>query len=118
MEPTFDFDPSTIVWPADQTVVCDGYEPGAPTFLEAECKLTGVNVETEVVDFEADACAKILHHWTIIDWCTYDPSNPDLGGKYEHTQVIKIVDDEAPSVTGTDGLCFAVDTEELSLIHI
>ena len=112
LEPTVAFDPETIVWPADQTVVCEQVDSGEPTFLAPECMLVGVDVEREDVTFEQDACQKILYHWTIIDWCTYDPSNPEGGGIFEWTQVITVLDDVSPEVVGEDGLCFGVDTEE------
>ena len=112
LEPTVAFDPETIVWPADQTVVCDAVDIGEPTFLAPECMLVGVDVVREEVTFEVDACQKILYHWTIIDWCTFDPSRPENGGIFEWTQVITVLDDAAPTVVATDGLCFAVDTED------
>ena len=112
LEPTAAFDPSTIVWPADQTVVCEQVDSGEPTFLAPECMLVGVDVVREDVTFEEGSCQKILYHWTIVDWCTFDPSNPEGGGIFEWTQVINVIDDVAPEVVGEDGLCFGVDTEE------
>ena len=50
-----------------------------------------------------------MNHWSIINWCVYDPSNPSAGGRYEHTQVIKIIDTQDPVLTVLDSLCFGVD---------
>ena len=127
---TSSFDPTTIRFPEDIEVDCDGYETGEPTWLEAHCNLVGYTLKSDTIDFESDACVKIINHWTVIDWCAYDPTDPDLNnindvpgpgdrfdryvhdtgeveGRYIHTQVIKVIDTEAPVITGEDDLCFA-----------
>jgi hypothetical protein len=125
------FDGSTINFPGDIEVDCDGYDAGEPTWMESACNLVGATVETEEFEFEADACLKIVNTYTVIDWCAYDPTDPDLNpiddvpapgeafdrfihdsgeveGRFVHTQVIKVIDTEAPEVTSEDNLCFAV----------
>jgi len=108
------FDPTTIVWPEDATVDCDGYDGGVPTWVDTECQLVGSDVVTEVITIEEGGgagCLTILNHWTIVDFCKYDPSRPDEF-IYRWTQTIKIIDTEAPTVTSETDLCFAVNTEE------
>ena len=115
------FDPSTIVFPGDIEVDCDGYETGEPTWLAAACNLVGFTVESDTINFEGDACLKIVNNWTVIDWCTFDPTDTDLNnivdpldsgeveGRYQRAQVIKVIDTEAPTVVSEDNLCFGVD---------
>ena len=128
------FDGSTIDFPADIEVDCDVFDAGEPTFMESACNLVGFTVETEEFGFEQDACQKIVNTWTVIDWCAFDPTDPDLNpiddvpgpgeefdrfihdsgmveGRYQHSQVIKVIDTEAPEVTSDNNLCFAA-TEE------
>ncbi|MBX7162113.1 MAG: T9SS type A sorting domain-containing protein [Saprospiraceae bacterium] len=52
------------------------------------------DLEFNIVD---GVCAKILRRWTVIDWCLYH-TNPTKATFY-HTQVIKIIDREAPIFT-------------------
>ncbi|MCC6282133.1 MAG: proprotein convertase P-domain-containing protein, partial [Saprospiraceae bacterium] len=51
------------------------------------------NLGAQYHDTKIDVCAgtfKILRHWTVLDWCTSEVS--------EHDQLIKVVDDEGPSI--------------------
>jgi hypothetical protein len=105
------FDSSTISWPGDVAVDCDDYEVGEPSWEEATCNLVGVSLEADTFYFEDGACYKILNHWSIINWCVYDPSASMPDGRYEHTQVIKIIDTVDPVLTVTDSLCFAVTVD-------
>ena len=69
---------------------------------------------TEVITIEEGGgagCLTILNHWTIVDFCKYDPSRPDEF-IYRFTQTIKIIDTEAPTVTSDTDLCFGVNTDE------
>ena len=112
--PVDPFDETTIEWPEDVVVDCDDYDTGVPTWEEATCNLVGVSMEADTFYFEDGACYKILNHWSIINWCIYDPSVPNSDGRYEWTQEVKIIDTVDPILTVTDSLCFAVDTDCLS----
>jgi len=112
--PVDPFDPTTIEWPDDVVVDCDDYEIDEPTWDEATCNLVGVSLRADTFYFEDGACYKILNNWSIINWCVYDPSNPSLGGRYQYTQEVKIIDTVDPTLTVVDSLCFAVDTDCLS----
>ena len=114
IEPIDAFDPSTIVWPSDQTVDCDDYEMGEPSWEESVCNLVGVTLSSDTFLFEDGACYKILNHWSIINWCIYDASNPNGPGRYNHTQLIKIIDTQDPEMMVEDSLCFAVDIDCVS----
>ena len=104
------FDNSTINFPEDIVVDCDDYDPGEPSWLDATCNLVGVSLDSDTFQFEDGACTKILNHWSLIDWCSHNPSIPNSPGVYTYTQVVKIVDTEDPVLTVADSLCFnAVD---------
>lgn len=45
---------------------------------------------------------KILNKFTVIDWCTYEPNNPQSGGIWTGTQIIKVLDNVAPVLTCKD----------------
>ena len=127
------FDSGTLEFPADIEVDCDAFDAGEPTWLESSCNLVGVTVESEEFIFEADACQKIVNSWTVIDWCAYDPTDPDLNsvdnlpgpgeefdrfihdsgeveGRFQHSQVIKVIDTEAPTLAA-DNMTFTATDE-------
>ncbi|MBT8231063.1 MAG: T9SS type A sorting domain-containing protein, partial [Saprospiraceae bacterium] len=108
------FDDSSIRWPGDVVVDCDAYDFDVPTWQEATCNLIGLSMNSDTFLFEDGACFKILNNWSIINWCIYDPSVPNSPGRYDYTQVIKIIDTQDPVLTVQDSLCFAVDANCLS----
>ena len=114
IEPIDEFDDSTITWPADQVVDCDDFDTGEPDWEPATCNLVGVTLASDTFRFEDGACYKILNHWSIINWCEYDPTFPNDGGRYDWTQEIKIIDTQDPVLTVADSLCFAVNVDCLS----
>ena len=79
------------------------------------CALIAIEYEDEIFRIEPDACIKIIRTWTVLDWCQYDPFDPNWkgSGRWEHTHVIKVRDEDAPVVTCTVGLC---ETQGLATI--
>ncbi|MDA8693507.1 hypothetical protein N9L92_05530, partial [Saprospiraceae bacterium] len=102
------FDQSTIVFPEDIVVDCAGFDTGEPTFEEPVCNLVGISVESDTFFFEDNACLTIVNRWSVIDWCTFDPTNPTAGGRFESIQTVKVIDTVDPVLTVTDSLCFGV----------
>ena len=112
--------------------ICELGNGTEPTWTDPECGLVGKTFEDQVVEFGEGTCHKILRHWAVIDWCTYDPKKGDefkdeveyvkdkcIGynyfrlradskgnikedGYYAYTQEIKIFDDMAPEVDAPD----------------
>ena len=111
-----------IKWPEDQTLNCLQEENSEPIVVERLCELTGTSLQSDTFNFEDGACYKILNHWTVINWCDYDADDTDLNeaiddeddgvipGYYTHTQVIKLIDTEKPSLSLID-TCFAVNSD-------
>ena len=105
-----DFEPFVMDptdWPDDYTSTTDcstGTETdpdvtGRPFINEGGCGDIFVGHEDQTFNKEPDACVKILRKWTVIDWCYYDPNDPNTGGIWEHTQVIKINNNVPPTIT-------------------
>ena len=60
-----------------------------PTYDDVDCSMIMIGYDDMVFDF-GGGCKKILRTWSLLDWCTYNPSYPSGGGRWDHTQVIKI----------------------------
>jgi hypothetical protein len=102
------FTEDQIVWPDDYTTtICganvdpndlpDGFDE--PEILGDACGIISYNYEDHLFDISFPACYKILRTWTVLDWCQYEPQFPDNGGRWTHTQIIKVEDDTDPVVT-------------------
>ena len=114
VESVHQFDPNTIVFPRDKVVNCNGFDAGEPTFESSVCKLIGISLESDTFVSEPGSCMKILNHWSVIDWCNYNPNSPFDGGRWNHTQVIKLEDLIDPILEVQDSLVFAADAECIS----
>ncbi len=91
-----------------------------PSFIDRDCELAGYSYYDEVIDVVPDACYKILRHWTIYDWCDFDlnytptpvqnptytvvgpmvQANANNHGYFTYTQIIKVLDNDPPVITG------------------
>jgi 5-hydroxyisourate hydrolase-like protein (transthyretin family) len=92
-----------ITWPQDVTTDCKHLplDP-KPIYSGGPCNLLGHSLESDTFYVEDGACMKILNKFTVIDWCTYDINGTSNVGKWTHTQIIKVIDEEAPVITCTD----------------
>lgn len=95
----FPLNRSDIDWPDDLEVFgckedTDPDETGTPVIMNQDaCNLVAASYEDEVFNYVDGTCYKILRRWTVIDWCTFP------NGYWEHTQVIKVMNNEAPQFT-------------------
>ncbi len=101
------FNHNSIVWPKDETLDCKEVGEYEVTWTDAACSLIGISVESDTFQFVDDVCYKILNRYTLVDWCVYDPNYPNSGGMWYHTQVVKIIDEDAPIINCQDTM-FAV----------
>ena len=86
-----------LTFPEDRILSCaDGLPDEVPTFTAGPCDQIAFNVERDTFFFQDGACFKILNYWTVINWCTYNPNDPNSDGIYSNVQVIKVFDDSAP----------------------
>ncbi|MEZ4948966.1 MAG: cohesin domain-containing protein [Saprospiraceae bacterium] len=67
-----------------------------PIFNNNTCGLVAVTKEDQLLPIAFPACYKILRKWIVVDWCQYDPNSANPVGYWEWTQVIKVLDNEAP----------------------
>jgi hypothetical protein len=88
--PVEDFDPEDLSYPYDE-----------PVIPNEACALAAVNYSDQVFFTSYPACYKIIRTWTVIDWCTYDPSDPGAGSIWTEVQTIKFIDTEDPVITFT-----------------
>ncbi|HAY70659.1 MAG TPA: hypothetical protein DCX89_02090 [Saprospirales bacterium] len=98
---TDEFDGTKINWPADITIdACISDitpDKTGNVFVDDDyCSQVAITYKDQVFDVVQDACTKILRKWSVLDWCTFDQSNPYTTGYWEHTQIIKIFDNVAP----------------------
>lgn len=103
-----DFTPKnvSINWPVDytNTTIClskPDLTPditGRPEILGADkCSNIIQTYEDLVFTLDPDACLKILRKWIIIDWCVYNPNDPNTYGYWTWTQVIKVMNFVPPT---------------------
>ncbi len=113
------FDENDIVWPGDVTLeTCGaGTDPEdlpdglqEPQILSEDCTMVAYNYDDHLFDIAFPACYKILRTWTVIDWCQYDPNDPDAEGRFSDVQVIKVEDNEAPIMDCPDDIVAPVST--------
>ena len=71
------------------------------------CSLIIVDYKDEVYTVEPDACFKIIRKWIVIDWCQWDPTQGpgNSDGRWEYTQIIKVLDTNDPVVVCEIGEC-------------
>jgi hypothetical protein len=106
------FTGANIFYPADVTVYgCSASttpdSTGQPTLPPSSGCYTLVTGYTDLLLTSVpDACRKILRTWYVIDWCQYNPNNPTGPGRWEHTQVIKVIDNQAPTFPICDNRTF------------
>ena len=112
-ENCFDIDDEDgVIWPCDADLrECQANvspdETGRPEILnEDNCSLIAVQYRDEQFDIVPDACFKILRHWTIIDWCQYDPSINLLDGRWEYLQIILVNDNQEPEFAVCEDVTF------------
>ncbi|NNL93781.1 MAG: T9SS type A sorting domain-containing protein [Saprospiraceae bacterium] len=55
-----------------------------PYFALGGCSLVGYSVEKDYFNI-GNGDLRILLHYTVIDWCQFDPNLPDAGGIWEYT---------------------------------
>lgn len=108
-----DYFNGNINWPNDYTTDCTDLDSNddVPTWGDTGCSLVAYSVESDTFQFEDGACFKIINYWTVIDWCQYDPNSSSTDGMWNHVQIIKVLDDEAPMMSCSNQM-YAVDDNE------
>jgi hypothetical protein len=109
------FSISNITWPFDYTSFECGasLEPGdlppanaEPVTSNDPCDLIAVTFTDQPLPTNPPACYKVLRNWIVIDWCQFDPNDPNTEGIWEHTQVLKVEDIDDPEIECPDDIVF------------
>lgn len=79
-------------------------EAAYPEVYDDNCSQVAMAYEDEIFTIVPDACFKILRHWSIIDWCQFDEDTGE--GRWNYTQVIKVLDAEAPVFMACEDVTF------------
>lgn len=125
------FDGTTIIWPGEytspeecieiETLHPDSLPPGFdyPVIPDQPCLLAGINYSDQVFYISYPACYKIVRTWTVMDWCSFDPLNPDQGGIWSYSQLIKVNDYTPPVLMVPPDTCVGVDANcEFGLVTL
>jgi hypothetical protein len=100
------YDDLNIQWPEDyQTSDCtadlspDQLSPpyDYPTWDQLSCAMIMKNYKDKTYKVD-EGCVKVIRTWTLLDWCSYDPNDPNPTGIWKHTQILKIMSTEGPSI--------------------
>ncbi|MEM1119309.1 MAG: cohesin domain-containing protein, partial [Bacteroidota bacterium] len=96
--------PISVQFPVDYTTTQCGADlspavTGRPVVTGADCESILIRHRDETFLIGDSACMKILRTWTVLEWCTYDPTDTTSTGRVEQVQVIKVEDTEAPQIT-------------------
>ncbi len=101
-----------IIFPTDTIVSCLGaVEKVPPSILSGPCEHIGYDIYVRDFTVVEGACHKIHHEYTVINWCDYVESDPNSGGVWTHTRVIKVVDDEKPQISTCQHKVFGVEND-------
>ncbi len=119
---------SQITWPENFTTYECGIsvEPEdlptlsqAPVYESDEYLNIYVSHTDALYTISGNSCYKILRRWTVLDWCNYDVEHPENGGSFTHTQIIKVLDNGAPTLTCPEdvytGVTIACSSSEVTI---
>ena len=88
-----------VTFPRDTVITCTEILMEQPTIIAGPCDDIAVNVERDTFFFTDGACFKVLNYWTVINWCEYEPNDPLSDGIWSQVQVVRIIDETAPTIT-------------------
>ena len=80
-----------------------------PIIDTEKCGRLTVHYEDDLYNLSYPACYKIIRRWSIVDWCTYDPENPNGEGRFDHIQVIKVEDNESPILSCPENIVIGIN---------
>ncbi|NOT38671.1 MAG: T9SS type A sorting domain-containing protein [Saprospiraceae bacterium] len=71
---------------------------GKPTWPAKPCASIIAGYDDEKFYNVENVCIKIIRHWKVIDWCTYEVNNPSTSGLFTGEQIIKIKNTGKPQL--------------------
>ena len=114
------FTEKSIRWPKD-TLIEHCYADISPDLLGkpiidtlSSCSLIASNYFDKEFSLSLESCRSVVREWTIIDWCQYDEDR----GSWTKSQIIKILDNIAPSLSCEAVVACASDRECHSSVDV
>lgn len=104
--------PLSIVFPDDITTYecganTDPSVTGVPIITGTDCENLGID-HTDFEFYTAyPACYQLVRKWAIIEFCSFNPSTGE--GFWEHTQIIEVLDNEAPVLSCPSELTIGIE---------
>ncbi|MEE9439845.1 MAG: hypothetical protein V3V14_12640, partial [Saprospiraceae bacterium] len=102
------FNANNIQWPSDRNLNgCDGSNAtpeelnSFPVLSNDDCANIAISYDDNTFYNVQDYCIKILRHWKVVDWCNYDPQNPQF---YEYVQKITISNSQIPTIEACENI--------------
>lgn len=90
----------------------EDFIPGIPTWSASPCHDLDYTVDTDTFRYQDEICYRMVHHYSVIDWCLYDPSvDPDVG-IWRHAQEVTYNDWTQPTIIGCDDVLISVDESD------
>lgn len=112
--------PVTVTFPGDLLLFecepdTDPVTTGQPVVTGSDCEQLQT-IYTDFIFYTAEpACYKLVRNWTIINWCTYQPNDPEGAGLWGHTQVIEVQDTVSPLVTCPPNMTIGIDNPDCQM---
>ncbi|MBK9734171.1 MAG: hypothetical protein IPO92_04080 [Saprospiraceae bacterium] len=70
-----------VTFPSYKTYTCkEDIVLDKPSWTSGPCDVMGYNVHDEVYEVVTEVCYKIFRKFTVLNWCTYKPSDPNWDG--------------------------------------
>ena len=102
-----------IKWPQDWSGSCDEEIPfEEPEYDKWFCDQVAHHFKDDTFRFDAGACFKILRQWTVIDWCVFEPNVSPVKGKWEYTQLIRIIDNTPPVIASCESITIKAKNDD------
>jgi hypothetical protein len=106
------FTGANIVFPNDTTInscgaLVDPSVTGIPTFPASNgCQQLVYGQDPDLNLTANNACVKIQRRWYVIDWCQYNPNDPNSPGVWTSVQTITVMDMEGPTFAACNNVTF------------
>ena len=68
-----------------------------PVITDQDCEMTASSWTDEVDETPNSGCIRITRRWVVIDWCTFDATDPTTFLR-TGTQIVTLTDNEAPMI--------------------
>ncbi len=124
------FDINDITWPSDYSSnSCNGgLEPedlsapyNLPAFINNACDMITYDHEDLYLPINDPGCVAILRTWAIYNWCVFDPNNTNGEGIWTHTQLLEVINSEAPEIItdcDTEAFCAEAFNCETAMVQL